>query len=359
MPVELLQNPPPLWATKGIRLPEDGGYRRFIDPFTGIRYYPIPAPDGDGMIAVPGVTSVLGALAEPEEQERLDEWRQKQLEKGLDPDSGRRRGSRVHARLESYIRTGDGSIILPAAAEGLEPSPVPTTAQLQVDLERAMADGHDVALLTRAAELDLLDLVQAVTSGLELTDEEAWLLQDLIDECFYSGMEEYLQPYECFLWNERPLRSGWDHCWSAPPGEPDRLARVWSTVWGFSGTPDLIARRQRGIVVLGDFKTSNKPYFRCHGNKVPAHKELGFKKYKKTVRQLCAYRIAIMETLGIEIHALQIIVGLPQYGNAQMFYIQGTELEIETENFKKAAVAFWDQFSGCTVPDPKVLQAAR
>jgi hypothetical protein len=350
---------PPFWVAKGLRLSADSGYRRFIDPFSGIRYYPIPAPDGDGMIAVPGVTSILGVLSEPEEQQRLEEWRKGQLEQGLDPDSGRRRGSRVHARLESFIRTGDGSVILPAAAEGLEPSPLPSTAALQVDLRRAMADGHEDVLLARAKDEDLLALVHDAMNGKDLASDEAQLLQDLIDSCFYSGMEQYLEPYESFLWNERPLRSGWDHCWSAAPGEPDRLARVWSSVWGFSGTPDLIAQRRRGVVVLGDFKTSNKPYFRCSGTKVPAHRDVGYKKYKKTVRQLCAYRIAIKETLGIDIHALQIIVGLPQPGRAQMFYIQGTELEIETENFKQAAVAFWSQFSGCTVPDPKALQVAR
>jgi hypothetical protein len=83
---------------------------------------------------------------------------------------------------------------------------------------------------------------------------------------------------------------------------------------------------------------------RCCGNKVPKHQELGFKKYKKTVRQLCAYRLAIKEILGLETDALHIIVGLPQEGKAQQFWVQGPELEYETEQFKKLAVDFWKRF---------------
>lgn len=51
------------------------------------------------------------------------------------------------------------------------------------------------------------------------------LLEDLIrcgkaspqsqeDADFFSGMERYIERYDEFLWNERPLRSGWEHCWS-------------------------------------------------------------------------------------------------------------------------------------------------
>lgn len=283
-----------LWADKGLKLQGPGCHKRFIDPFTGIRFYPVKVPGQDHWIALPGVTSILGSLTPPEETRFLEEWRQKEINAGRDPNAGRDRGTRVHARLEAYIR-------------GLPP-PRPETEQ-----EHALTQS---------------------------------------DHDYFSGMEKYLDHYESFVWSEKPLLPGYDHCWSAPAGDPDRLARVWSLLWGFSGTPDLIARRSNSMTILGDFKTSSKPYYRCSGNKVPAFKEVGFKKYKKTVRQLCGYKLAIKETLDIDINALQIIVGLPGRNEAQMFYIHGMELEVEMENFKKAAISFWENFSGCVQPDP-------
>jgi hypothetical protein len=277
-----------LWRQRGLILPPGASRQRFIDPISGIRFYPVPIPGTDEWVALPGVTSILGAMATAEENQRLEEWRQREIAAGRDPNERRECGSRVHGLLECDIR-------------GL-PFPVPATEQ-----------------------------------------EEKWRKQDLD---FYSGMEVHLRKYETFLWSEKPLVPGWEHCWSAPPGDPTRLARVWSLAWGFSGTPDLIARRINQLLMLGDFKTSKDPYYRCSGDKVPQFKENGFKKYKKTVRQLCAYRLAIKETLGLEIDHLQIIVGLPQPGKAQMFYVHGAELELETENFKKAAIKFWENFEG-------------
>lgn len=281
------------WIQKCLRLEGPGCHKRFIDPFSGIRFYPVQVPGQDYWIALPGVTSILGSLTPPEETAFLDQWREREIAAGRDPNAGRDRGTRVHARLEAYIR-------------GLPP-PEP------------------------AGELEL---------SLAPSDQD-----------FFSGMEKHLDHYESFIWSEKPLVPGYDHCWSATPDDPDRLARVWSLLWGFSGTPDLIARRSNGMTILGDFKTSSKPYYRCSGNKIPTFKEVGFKKYKKTVRQLCGYKLAIKETLDIDIDALQIIVGLPEPGKAQMFYVHGIELEVEMENFKKAALAFWNNFSGCVQPD--------
>jgi hypothetical protein len=298
---------------------------------------------------------MLGVLSDEDEQRSIEEWRQRQLASGLDPDVGRKRGTRVHARLESYIRSGG---IGPPEADQEDAWGPPHQATLRVELGKVMAKLDDAKLLLEEADkVDCLKQLELLMDGQDLDPQDLQAIQDFLDACFFSGMEEHLDPYEEFLWSERPLRDGWEHCWSAPAGDPDRLARVWSTVWGFSGTPDLIARRSKGVNVLGDFKTAARPYFRCHGSAVPNHKKTGYKKYKKTVRQLCAYRIAIKETLGIDIHALQIIVGLPQPGKAQMFYVQGTELEIETENVKRAAVMFWSQYSGCTVPDPSLHPA--
>lgn len=253
---------------------------RYIDPASGIRFYPIPAPGGEGLVAVPGVTSILSDASSDEDRQRLENWRQREIAAGRDPNAGRDRGTRVHAALEDYIR-------------GVEP---------------------------------------------RFTTE--------VDAAAFSGMERHLERYEEFLWNERPLVSGWEHCWSAAPGDPDRLARVWSWLWGYAGTPDLMGKHRRGLTILGDFKTSNNPYYRCSGRQVPAYKQWGYKKYKKTVRQLCAYKLAAEEMLGITIDALQIIVGLPAAGESQMFLIQGPELELETEAFKQLAAQFWQKRRG-------------
>jgi hypothetical protein len=254
--------------------------RRFIDPASGIRFYPIPAPNGKGLVAVPGTTSVLSSSQTTEERDVLERWRARELQAGRDPNAARERGTRVHGALENYIR-------------GLPPG------------------------LEREDDLDV-----------------------------FSGMTQHLDSYSEFLWNERPLIDGWEHCWSAPAGDPDRLARVWSWLWGYAGTPDLIGRHRRGLTILGDFKTSNQPYYRCSGKQVPAWKQTGYKKFRKTVRQLCAYKLAAEEMLDVRIDALQIIVGLPQRGESQMFYIQGPDLELETENFKQLAIQFWQERRG-------------
>ena len=255
-------------------------HRRFIDPTSGIRYYPIPSKAGDRLIAVPGVTSVLSVSNTAEDDARLERWRQRELAAGRDPNAKRERGTRVHAGLESWIR-------------GVEPS-----------------------------------------------------FDDPLDTAAFDGMTAHLQNYQEFLWNERPLVNGWDHCWSAPPGDPDRLARVWSWLWGYAGTPDLIGRHRRGLVILGDFKTSSCPYVRWSGTAVPQWARTGWMKYRKTVRQLCAYKLAVEEMLDLQVDALQIIVGLPKAGQSQMFYIKGPELERETEAFKNLVHQFWARQQG-------------
>jgi hypothetical protein len=286
-----LYAPDRFWTHQAIRLDH---HRRFIDPASGQRFYPIW--NGNQWLAVPGVTSMLNVLTPPEDKEFLKSWRDKEIAAGRDPNAGRDRGTRVHGLLENYIRTGTAT---PQCPE---------------------------------------------------------------DAGFYDGMTRHLDKFEEFLWSERPLVSGWEHCWNAADGDPDRLARVWSTTWGFAGTPDLIARR-RGLTVLGDFKTSNRPYFRCHGDKVPRHHAAGYKKLLKTVRQLCAYTLAVEEVLPeIHIDALQILVALPDAGDTQSFYVErnSAEFERELETVKKAAVQFWREFGSrsAAAVEPAHLAAA-
>lgn len=270
------QAPDRFWTQQAIELDH---HRRYIDPGSGQRFYPIQLADGR-WLAVPGVTSMLGVLDPPEDKEILRQWREREVAAGRDPNHRRDSGTRVHAGIESYIRSGHPG---------------------------------------------------------ELNPEDAG---------FFSGMERHLDKFEEFLWSERPLVQGWEHCWNAPEGDPHRLARVWSASWGFAGTPDLIARR-RGLTILGDFKTSTRPYFRCHGERVPRHHATGYKKLLKTIRQLCAYTLAVEEILpGIHIDALQILVALPETDETQSFYIERRSAEFarECETIKRAAVQFWQHF---------------
>lgn len=262
-----------------------GKTNRYICPISGLRFYAIPdlLSFGTGkprVLAVPGVTSLLSDDADPEEKQRLAEWRERQIEEGKDPDAGAKRGTAAHEILERHIR---GSTFLRDAGP--------------------LADGSP--------------------------------------EAFASGMEKHLDCYDDFLWSERPLRSGWGHVWSSPDEDGECLARVWSLTWGMAGTPDLIAREGK-IVSLDDFKTSTRPYFRpVPGQKIPPFQIYSYKKYKKTVRQLCAYRLCIKETLNLSIDRIRIIVGLPEEKKSQLFTIDKQEMEAETENLKQAAMRFW------------------
>lgn len=264
------------WTQQAIQLDH---HRRYIDPGSGQRFYPIQLDDGR-WLAVPGVTSMLGVLDSAEDKQKLNDWREREIAAGRDPNHRRDSGTRVHGGIESYIRCGDPG---------------------------------------------------------ELSDE---------DRAFFSGMERHLDKFEEFLWSERPLVQGWEHCWNAPEGDPHRLARVWSTVWGYAGTPDLIARR-RGLTILGDFKTSSRPYFRVHGRRVPRHHATGYKKLLKTIRQMIAYTLAVEEILpDLHIDAVQIMVALPAAGDTQSFLVERRSAEFarECETVKQAAVQFWQRF---------------
>lgn len=258
-----------------LRRSDDGP--RFICPQTGIRFYGVPSKLGEGEIALPGVTSVLGSQDTPEDKQRLKEWRQREIEKGRDPDAGRERGTRVHGLLERFIL-------------GEHPTP-------------------------------------------EIED----------DIPFYEGMKSKLVDYEEFLWSEKPLISGWDHVWSGPPSDKRRIARVWSEIWGAAGTPDILGRLKNRRYVLADFKTSNQPYFRPTRNYVPHYRQVGYKKYKKTVRQMCAYSLMVKEVLDIDVDEFHIIVGLGKADDAQSFWIDPSEIARETENFKQLCARFWQQ----------------
>jgi hypothetical protein len=105
MTTTLINRPEAFWTS---RAPFDAspGTPRFVCTKTGVRLYFIPHPSSAGYLAVPGVTSVLSSEQTPEETERLEAWRQRELAAGRDPNAGRERGTRVHSLLEDVIRTG-------------------------------------------------------------------------------------------------------------------------------------------------------------------------------------------------------------------------------------------------------------
>lgn len=275
---EIFQNPAKWWE-KALWT-DDGSVRRWVDEATGIRFYPIEAP--------------------PEARER-GQW---VCVPGVTSVIGFFQSEDERDRLEIWR---ENEILA-----GRDP-------------DRAKGRGTNVH-----------GMLEDYVCGMPLrshTYEEA---------VYYSGMTKHLKPYRGFLWNEKPLRRGWDHTWSAFPGESNRLARVWSWRWGYAGTPDLIGIYGTKTITLADFKTSDKYYVRRTGE-IPLWQKTGWMKYTKTRLQLAAYDIAINETLKIQPTLHHIIVGMNEEGVAQQFFEYGPEVDREKERFKRMTLRFWDQ----------------
>ena len=334
---------------------------RFTEAESGVRLYPIPHPERRGLlVGVPGATSVLGFVMDRSEAEVIARWRERTERAQRDPNAGAGRGSRVHAALEDHVR---GSAPRFAAPELERPVAQPEDTaywRKQLDLACGNQDGGAVdrplrgellGLAGSMGEGELLERVLRSAEPIMPVEEQPRLLR-VLDAAFYSGMPQHLELFDEFLWNERPLVQGWEHLWNVPKGEPDRLARMWSTRWGCAGTPDIIARG-RGLTVLSDFKTSTQPYYRCHGRSVPQHKETGWRKYKKTVKQLAGYLIMIEERTDVRIDALQIIVGLPGVNQSQQFIIRGHEIEVAKDAFQRSALEFWRGYRLATAAAPR------
>ena len=136
---------------------------------------------------------------------------------------------------------------------------------------------------------------------------------------FWQGLSQHLDRYDHFLWSEKPLKPEWDYCTGK-----DGISRVWSHKYGSCGCPDLIGVRG-GVVILGDFKTSNQPYCRYFPTKTDRSNFTGWSKLNKCGLQLAAYALAIEETLGISVDCAQILVSTPE--TDQSFLFHGDELD--------------------------------
>lgn len=175
---------------------------------------------------------------------------------------------------------------------------------------------------------------------------------------FWDGVEEHLDRYDRWLWSERPLVPGMEHCIGA-----DDMARVWSHEYRFCGVPDLIGVR-KGIVVLPDLKSSTGPYARYfpradNGMDEDERRQafVGYLKYRKCALQLAAYRIAVRETLGIRLNTAQILVTTPKV--TQSFYIRGDELRRWEYKFLQKVRQFYDMVeSGEICLQPREMAVA-
>lgn len=137
---------------------------------------------------------------------------------------------------------------------------------------------------------------------------------------FWDGLAPLLDEYSSVLWSEKPLRPNWAHCTGV-----DGISRVWSHNYGYTGCPDLVGIRQ-GQVFLADFKTSVAPYCRYYPKDGRERSRFGgWMKFTKCAMQMAAYAIAFEETLGVRVHAGQIMVTTPEI--TQSFILRGDELD--------------------------------
>lgn len=131
---------------------------------------------------------------------------------------------------------------------------------------------------------------------------------------FWSGMPAILDQFQEVLWAETPVLDKYKFTLGA-----DDVARVWgcdSEGRAWAGAPDIIAVANNKLT-LADLKTSVKPYSRrWPDNKekgTPEWRDLmgGHMKFKKTLKQLAAYDLAITQTLDIKVQQAAILVSTP------------------------------------------------
>ena len=163
---------------------------------------------------------------------------------------------------------------------------------------------------------------------------------------YWAGMPSVLDQFasDGILWAESPVREDFMFTEAV-----DGVARVWGQDdegRGWAGAPDIIAYTKKGQLTLGDLKTSVKPYCRKwptapKGSQAWRDGLGGHIKYKKCVKQLAAYDVAIQQTLGIKVDQAAILVSTPE--RTQIFKISRRFLDMVAEDWYKLVAEYYKQ----------------
>lgn len=161
---------------------------------------------------------------------------------------------------------------------------------------------------------------------------------------FWSGMPSILDQFQEVLWAETPVLDKFAFTVGA-----DDVARVWGCdpngrAW--AGAPDIIGVVNNKLT-LADLKTSVKPYSRKWPKDLekgsPEWRDLlgGHMKFKKTLKQLAAYDIAITQTLGMTVQQAAILVSTPV--RTQIFKISRRFLDALHADWYKIVEEYYNQ----------------
>jgi hypothetical protein len=161
---------------------------------------------------------------------------------------------------------------------------------------------------------------------------------------FWQGMPSILDQFQEVLWAETPVLDKFDFTVGA-----DDVARVWGCdhngrAW--AGAPDIIGVVNNKLT-LADLKTSVKPYSRKWPKDLekgsPEWRDLlgGHMKFKKTLKQLAAYDIAITQTLGMTVQQAAILVSTPV--RTQIFKISRRFLDALHADWYKIVEEYYNQ----------------
>ena len=171
-------------------------------------------------------------------------------------------------------------------------------------------------------------------------------------EEFWTGMPPILDLFGDVIWAESPILDSFDFTTGA-----DDVARVWGCddegrAW--AGAPDIIGF-VKDKLTLADLKTSVKPYSRKwpkdHEKGSQPWRDLlgGYMKYKKTLKQLAAYDLAIQQTLNITVDQAAIFVSTPK--RTQVFKITRKFLDKLHTDWYKIVAEYYKQIDNCNVYD--------
>jgi hypothetical protein len=240
---------PPATATNcesaAIRLRNDE-IKRFVDPVSGIRFYPCPSPDGKSLIAYPGATSLLGFVAPQKDKDVLTRWREREIAAGRTGYEGAERGTLTHACCERWVL-------------GLDPSP---------------------------DNLEIAEFYEGMTEPLEDFSSFMWSERPL--------RADWLHAYNTDDVNHPDrLARVYSHSLGCS-GTPDLIGMR-------NGKVVLVDFKTSGKRLY----VQPKP-----GDKLSRDELLGFKAFVKTCRQMIAYSYCIKETLNVDVEEMMIIVGL-------------------------------------------------